>query len=288
MVMLEHLRHLSLHLRKGSDLTVERIHVCGAHQVHLRINSAKGRQNHLLDHLNRLSMLGQANLLLYLDRSRARSGCGRRVANQAGRERVLDLHPLKRKLEHRLHRLDIWVAPASSAHSLTFGLKVLLCQPPRQAAGKESQVLCNRVHRALPDKRVLNDLPAMRPTRDLERYNQKQMVRRQVRPPVQRFLQTQGSDGSSSSSNSSSNNCNKTNHRMHSRCHHNIDSSCLSGNLLPIGSSHQSQISPHWKQHNQTGVDLDLHALKTVNSRLLRVVLLQPRSILVMRQQSAE
>jgi hypothetical protein len=107
------------------------------------------------------------------------------------------------------------------------------------------------------------------------------MARRQVRPPVQRFLQAQGSDGNSSNSN-------KTNHRMHSRCRHNIDSSCLSGNLLPIGNSHQSQIFPLWKQHNQTGAVLDLHALKTVNSRLLRVVLLQPRSIPVMRQQSAE
>jgi hypothetical protein len=112
------------------------------------------------------------------------------------------------------------------------------------------------------------------------------MVRRQVRPPVQRFLQTHGSDGNSS--NSSSNNSNKTNHGMNSRCRHSIGSSCLSGNLLAIGSSHQSQIFPRWKQHNQTGVGLDLHALKTVSSRLLKVVLLQLRSILVMRQQSVE
>jgi hypothetical protein len=106
-----------------------------------------------------------------------------------------------------------------------------------------------------------------------------------VRPPVQRFLQTQGSGGNSSNS---SRNSNKTNYRIHSRCRHNIDSSYLSGNLLPIGSNHQSQIFPHWKQHNQTRVVLDLNALKTVNSRLLKVLLLQPRSTLVMRQQSAE
>ena len=172
-VMLEHLRHLSLHLRKGSDLTVERIHVCEVHLVHPRINSAKGHQNRLLDHLNRPSMLDQANLLQCLDRSRAQSGCGHRVANQAGRERVLDLHHLKRKLEHRRHRLDTWMAPVSSAHSLTFGLKVLLYRLYRRGAGRESQVLCNHVHRALPDKRALSGLPAMRPMRDLESHSQK-------------------------------------------------------------------------------------------------------------------
>lgn len=75
---------------------------------------------------------------------------------------------------------------------------------------------------------------------------------------------------------------------MYSRRHHNIDSSCLSCNLLLIESSHQFQIFPPWKQQNLTEVVLDLHAPKIANPRLLKVVLLPPRSILVMLQQSVE
>jgi hypothetical protein len=115
------------------------------------------------------------------------------------------------------------------------------------------------------------------------------MVRCQVQPPVQppaqRFSQAQDSDGNSSSSSSSNN---KTSRRMYNRRRHNIDSSCLSCSPLPIESSHQFQIFPHWKQHNQTEAVLDLLALKTVNPRLLKVVLLRPQLILVMWQQSAE
>ena len=287
--MLEHLHHLSLHLRKGNDRTVERTLVCEAHLVHRRISLAKGLQSRLLDRLNRLNTVDQATLPLYQDRSRAPSVCGHRVENQAGRGCVLDPHLPKPKPEHRLHRLDLQVAPVSSAHNLIFGLKAQLYLQSRQGAGKQSQVLCNRVHKALLGKRALSDQLATHPKRDLESCSQRQMARCQVQPPVQllaqRFLQAQGSDGNS---NNNSSNSNKIKRRMYSRHHPNIDSSCLSCNLLPIESSHQFQIFPPWKQQNLTEVVLDLHALKTVNLRLLRVVPLRPRSILVMWRQSAE
>ena len=175
--MLEHLHHLSLHLRKGSDRTVERTLVCEAHLVHRRTSLVKGLQNRLPGHLNRPNMLDQANLLLYLDHSRVRSVCGHRVANQAGRGCVLGRHLLKPKLEHRLHRLDMLVVPVSSAHNLIFGLKVLLYQQSHQGVGRQSQVLCSRVHRVLLGKRALSDQPVTRLKRGLENHFQMQMAR---------------------------------------------------------------------------------------------------------------
>jgi len=275
----EHRHRLSLHLHKDNDRTVERILVCEALLVRHKINSVHDHQSHLLDLRSRLSMPGRVNHLLCLDRSQARSECDRKVVNQVGQVCALGRHPPKPKLEHRLHRLDMRMLHVSSAHNLIFGRKVLLYRLSHREAGRRYQVLCNHVHKVLPDKRALSDRPVTCHKKDLESHIPKRTVRRLVRLLVRRFLRAQDSDGNNSS------NSNKNNRKMYSHHRHNIDSSCQSCSLLPIESSLQFQTSPNWKQHNRTAAVLDPHALRIVNLRSLKVALHQPRSIRAMLQQ---